>query len=198
MSEDRPKGYYGRIKELLTIIALVITIVVGLLTLTTYLYIPDSIAFEIGKYSFLIMIPITVSILAMRIVLRDIDKKLKTKPQTRTFPDSDEKAKQLNKRMNKINADIEKMLKKISDFDLSISNLNKRLLHVGNDVAIFKKYFVKCPNCSNPMFLPILPSMVLWKETHEKDGAPIGRKSKPEYEIACPSCQKTWHIVYRK
>lgn len=140
MSEGKVKGYYERIEELLGIVAFVITIISGLLFIVTNVYIPNSIAFEMAKYFFLIMIPITVSILAMRIVLRDI----------------------------------------------------------GKDIKLFKKYFVKCPNCSNPMFLPILPSMVLWKETHEKDGAPTGRKSKPEYEIACPSCQKTWHIVYRK
>ena len=195
MTESKPKRYYERIKEPLTIIALIITIIAGLLTITTYFYIPNSVAFEIGKYSFLIMIPILVSILAMRIILRDIHKKLKAKPQTRTSLDSDEKIKQLDKRMNKIEADFEKMSKRFSDSNTQISSA---ISYIGKDVKLFKKYFVKCPNCSNPMFLPILPSMVKWSRTHEKDGAPGGFHGDPEYEVACPSCQKTWHIVYRK
>lgn len=195
MSEGKVKGYYERIKELLGTVAFVMTIISGVLLIATNVYIPNSIAFEIAKYFFLIMIPITVSILAMQIVLRGIRIKLKAKPQTRTLSDSNQKIKQLDKRMNEIEADFEKMSKRFSDSNMQISSA---LSYISNDVKLFKKYFVKCPNCSNPMFLPILPSMVLWKETHEKDGAPSGRKSKPEYEIACPSCQKTWHIVYRK
>ena len=130
--------------------------------------------------------------------LRDIRKKLETKLQTRTLPDSERKISQFDKRMIRIEADVGKMSKKISGFDSNITKIASGLVHVGNDLELFKRYFVKCPNCSKPMFLPILPSMVLWRETHEKDGAPIGWRGKPEYEIACPSCQTTWHIVYRK
>ncbi|TET20618.1 hypothetical protein E3J74_01475 [Candidatus Bathyarchaeota archaeon] len=171
MSEDKPKGYYIRMKEFLLIIASVITIIAGLLTIITDSYIPNPIAFEIAKYVLLIMIPITVSILIMVIVLRDINKKLKTTPR---------------------------ILKKFSEFDSSISSLRSAMSNINNDVKTFKKYFVNCPNCSNPMFLPILPSTVKWERTHEKDGPPVGFHGDPEYVIACPSCQKTWHIVYRK
>lgn len=197
MSENISKGYYKRMKELLAIIASIITIIAGVLVIITNFYIPNSVVFEIVKYFFLIMIPITASILAMRIVLRDINKKLETKPQTL----SGKRAAQLDTRMNEMETTIGKMSKKFSDFDSSISSLSSAMSSINNDVKAFKKYFVKCPNCSNPMFLPILPSMV--KQIHEKDGAPIGFESggfdrDPEYEIACPSCQKTWHIVYRK
>lgn len=196
MTENISKGYYGRMKELLTIIASIITIIAGLLVIVTHIYIPNSVAFEIVKYFFLIMIPITVSILAMRIFLRDINKKLETKPQTPQ--DSDKRVKQLDIRMNKMATDLGKMSKQFSEFDSSISSLRSAMSNINNDVKTFKKYFVNCPNCSNPMFLPILPSTVKWERTHEKDGPPVGFHGDPEYVIACPSCQKTWHIVYRK
>lgn len=202
MTESKPKRYYERIKEPLTIIALIITIIAGLLTITTYFYIPNSVAFEVGKYSLLIMIPITVSTLAIQFSLKDIRKKLETKPQTRTLPNSDRKISQLDKRMDKIEVDVGKMSKKFSNFDSNFTQISSAISYIGKDVKLFKKYFVKCPNCSNPMFLPILPSMVQWSKTHEKDGAPIGFDRgfgrDPEYEVACPSCQTTWHIVYRK
>jgi len=195
MTESKPKRYYERIKEPLTIIALIITIIAGLLTITTYFYIPNSVAFEIVKYSFLIMIPITVSILVMQIVLRDIDKKLKAKPVIIPSSDSGEKVKQLDKRMNKIETDVGKMSTKFSDLDTQVSSA---ISYINNDIKTFKRYFVKCPNCSNPMFLPILSSMVKWSETHEKDGAPVGFEGDPEIEIGCPSCKTTWHIVFRE
>lgn len=187
MSEDKPKGYYGRMKEILLIIASIITIIVGLLTIVTHSYIPNSVAFEIVKYVFLIMIPITVSILTMVIILRGINKKLKTKPQI--LQDSDKRVGQLDTRMNEMETAIWEMSKKFSEFDSSISSLSSAMSNINNDVKTFKKYFVKCPSCSNLMFLPILPSMV--KKFHEKDGAPVGFHGDPEYEIACPSCQKT-------
>jgi hypothetical protein len=170
MSESRPKGYYGKMKELLGIVAFIFTIISGLLTIVANVYIPNSVAFEIVKYSFLVMIPITVSMIVLQFALGDIRKKLETKPQTQILPNSEQEIRQLDKRMDKIETDI----------------------------GIVKRYFTKCPKCSNPMFLPVLPSMVIWSKTHEKDGTPLGLYGDPEYEIACPSCQTTWHIVFRR
>lgn len=165
MSESRPKGYYGKMKELLEIVAIITTIIWGVLTIVTSIYVPNSVTFEIAKYLFLVMIPITVSMIVLRFGLRDIRKEFET------LPNSEQKTSQLETRMDKIE----------------------------RDIRIVKSYFTfKCPNCSNPMFLPILPSMVIRSKTHEKDGHPDKFQGDPEYEIGCPSCQKTWHIVFRK
>jgi hypothetical protein len=161
MSENRLKGYFEKMKQLLEIIAVIITIISGALAITTYVYIPTSVAFEVVKYFFLIMVPITVSMILLRFRLRE----------TPTLPNLEQKIGRLDERMDKIETDI----------------------------GTIQSYFTfKCPNCLKPMFLPILPSMVMRTETHEKDGSPSGFKGNPEYEIGCPSCQKTWHIVYRK
>jgi hypothetical protein len=178
MSENTPKSYYAKIKELLEIITFIITIISGIFFIFTIFYVPNSVAFEIAKYLFLVMIPITVSMIVLRFGLRDTRKELRetrkeleTKLQTQTLSNSEQKTSQLDKRMGKIESNI----------------------------GIVLSYFTfKCPNCLNPMFLPILPAMVIKTKIHEKDGYPDKYQGYPEYEIGCPSCQKTWHIVYQK
>lgn len=96
MSESRPKGYYGKMKELLEIVAIITTIIWGVLTIVTSIYVPNSVTFEIAKYLFLVMIPITVSMIVLRFGLRDIRKEFET------LPNSEQKTSQLETRMDKI------------------------------------------------------------------------------------------------
>lgn len=182
-------------KELLEFVAIMITIIAGLLAILTIVYIPNSVAFEIAKYLFLVMIPMTVSIIVSGFRLRDVRKELEMKYPNQTLPSLEQRASQFDKRMD----EIEKDIRIVKEYD-------KRMDEIEKVFNIVKSYFdFKCPNCSNPMFLPISTSLVIRSAVHEKDGAPLGYGggplgygANPEYEISCFSCQKTWHIVYRK
>ncbi len=175
MPENRLKRYYGKMKELLGIVAVIITIIWGILAILSFVYIPNSVAFEVAKDLFLVMIPITVSMIVLQFALGDIRKtvgdireKLETKPPIQTLPNLEQETSQLDRRMDKIETDIE----------------------------IVKSYFTtRCPRCSYLMSLPVLSSMVQLLKIHEKDGPPTGLYGEPEYEIACSSCHTIWHIV---
>lgn len=188
MSEGRIKGFYEKVKEFLEIVAVIITIIAGVLAIVTIVYVPNSVAFEMAKYLFLVMIPIAALMIVLRFRLRDIRKELETKLQVQTLPNLEQEKGRLDRRMDKIETDIG-----------IVKGYARRMDRIESDTGIVKRYFdFKCPNCSNPMFLPILPSMVIRTLNHEKDGHPDKFQGYPEYEIGCPSCQKTWHIVFRK
>jgi hypothetical protein len=203
MSESKLKGYYGKAKELLGIIAVIIAIIAGLLAIVSHIYIPNSLTFEIIKDFFLVMIPVAVSMIGLQVVLGSIRRKLETKPQAQILPNKEQETNELDKRIDEIERNIEivKGLAKRTDrieMDIRTFKLySERMDRLDNDIKITKGYFTfKCPSCSNPMFLPILPSTVMGNLIHLKDGYPDKYMGHPEYEIGCPSCQRTWHIVY--
>jgi hypothetical protein len=169
MSESKLKHYYAKMKEVLVIVSVIITSVAGLVTIVTHVYIPNSVTFEIVKYFFLVMIPITVSMIALQFVHRDVRKKLETKPQTPPLP----------------------------DWGQEIGKLDERIGKIETEIGVVKRYFSsRCPKCTELMSLPIPSLMVDWSNTHVKNGAPVGHYGKSEYETACPSCKTIWHIVY--
>ena len=191
----RPKkrimDFLKRIWHIFAVIAPLVPYIIpifisAMVWIATYVFYPDSIAFEIVKDIILILIPSTMFVLVFHVYRKNMEKRMGSVHQL----------------YGEIKNSLIGLEGKFQQFSSTIQqdkqNTSKTFEQINKNLSYYNTLFTTpCPKCSYPMSLPILSSMVQRSQIHERDGAPVGLHGAPEYETACPSCHTTWHIVYR-
>jgi hypothetical protein len=165
-------GKLWNVLKVLSVLTLLLsTIFSALVWIAINIFFPNSLALEIAKYAFIILIPLTGSTIIFHIYRRSVEKKI------------DELTKELTK--------IQELATQFQSFSDTAKKIEEKYIHYSS------LFSIDClnQNCKKSISIPIPNSLV--KDIHYVDGRPTGKfLGGRELQIACEHCGEVFHIVY--
>lgn len=159
-------------------------LVSAIVWIATYIFYPNSVAFEIVKDIVLILIPLTVFVLAFHVYRKNMETRMSSLQQL------------YGEIKNSLIALEGKFQQLSSTIQQDKQNVSKTLQQINKNMLYYNTLFTKpCPKCKTPIYVD-MPS-ILVKDIHLVDGPPTGRFGVGrEKQIVCQSCGEVYHIIY--
>ena len=187
--QKRIMDFLKRVWRTLVVIAPLIPYIIPMLISTivwiaTYIFYPNSIAFEIVKDIVLILIPLTVFVLSFHVYRKNMEKRMGSLQQL------------YGEIKNSLIALEGKFQQLSSMIQQDKQNVSKTLQQINQNMLYYNTLFTKpCPKCNTPIYIDMPSALV--KDIHLVDGPPTGRFGVGrEKQVVCQSCGEVYHIIY--
>lgn len=197
---------WDTIKVLSVLFLILSTVASAVIWIQVNVFYPESVAIEIVKYSFLVLVSITISTIMLQAYKKGLERKMETlKKETNKIEPLKTNVAILSDKVKKH----EETLPKIKELNAQVKNLSEttqqahknfseRLQRVHDNLQYFNNVFaIQCPNpeCRQRINIPIPASIV--KNIHLVDGRPKGKFLQGrEMQVPCDACGEVYHIVY--
>ena len=182
------------------------TVASAIVWLAVNVFYPESIAIEVTKYFFLILVPTTISAIMLQAYKKRLEREMgtlkeesnKIEPLKTNVTILSDKVKGFEETISKIE-DLNAQVKNLSEIQRQThKNFSDRFQRIHENLQYLHNIFaIPCPNpnCKQWIKIPIPASIV--KEIHLVDGPPKGKfGAGREMQVVCQACGEVYHIVY--